>query len=279
MKYPITAVALAAGLAAGSPAQAQTFLDNLKALKASVKALSGKPAATPPAAGAPQQAPPSADETEGAEMLSAADLVDDPSDSALERVAVVPRRVATFDVLGFRLGMTPREFSRVSRRQKVYRAADPSFAGSFEVEAARLTNEKLNRPVMKRSKSNLVRAVGNARGKGQLSFDFTLEPTGPKLSKLYYALKTNGQTKAQIESALAAKYGPFDRAQDGALYWCASMKGCQFVEKEDRLRVWIGDNSMSMQLYRSFDYLDRAKATLVARANQIAAQAGKPVAF
>jgi hypothetical protein len=279
MRKNMVLIVATAAVAAGTPVQAQSIVDSFKSLKSSFKALTNKPAASPEAENAAQQVDQLPANQDGADIVSVAELVDDPSDSALENAALVRRQVATFDVLGFRLGMTPREFSRVAKKRKIYRAQTPSFSGSLEVEAARLANEKLNRPVTKRSKFNLVRAYGVTKDKGQINVDFALEQTGPKLSKLWYSLKTNGQTKAQIEASLIAKYGPFDRAQNDALYWCASMKGCQFVENEDRLRVWIGDSDMSIELYRSSGYENRTKAALVARSNQIAAQAGKPVAF
>ena len=101
-------------LAAAMPAQGQSILDTVHQLRSTIGQLGGRrPVPVPPAdASTPTSTPPAA----GGGMIPASVLVDDMSDTALEHVPLVQRRVITFDVRGLRLGMSAREVARIADR-------------------------------------------------------------------------------------------------------------------------------------------------------------------
>lgn len=278
MKQGLKIVAIAAVMSSAAPASAQSIIDNFNSLKASLKALGKKPSLTPAASSDIDQSQQSVDAEGGTALISATVIGDDPSDTALERVALAPRQIATFDLLGFKLGMSPREVGRVASKRKVYQSRDPQLQGSFEVQATALANQSLSRPVSARSRSRPQFVYGITKDRGQVTFEFAPEASGPKLELISYTAPLNGQTKAQLQTALAAKYGAPEVSSFGKLYWCQGMRNCQSAPG-DKLSVFIGETTVDMALSRSVQYHDQVQAALKARASQIAAQKGKPVAF
>ena len=128
-------------LAAAMPAQGQSILDTVHQLRSTIGQLGGRrPAPVPPADTSTLTSTPPA--TGGGGMIPASVLADDTSDTALEHVPLVQRRVITFDVRGFRLGMSAHEVARIADRQGFRRRPIDALltSGSFEVEAARLAN-------------------------------------------------------------------------------------------------------------------------------------------
>lgn len=278
MKRKLQIVALATVISSAAPANAQSIVDNFNSLKASLKALGRKPSAAPAASLNADQAQQPADADAEPALIGDSLIADDPSDTALEGVALAPRQISTFDLLGFKLGMSPREVGRVARKRKVYQSRDPQLQGSFEVQATALANERLSRSVFARSKSNPKFVYGITKDRGQVNFEFAPEASGPKLELITYTALLNGQTKSQVQAALTAKYGVPEVSALGKLFWCQGMRNCQSASG-DTFSVFFGETTVDMALSRSNQYHDQIRASLNARASQIAAQKGKPVAF
>jgi hypothetical protein len=214
------------------------------------------------------------------DLIPASALVDDPSDSALEQTAIQPRRVQTFDIMGYKLGMSPREVIRISRKVKSYRRWNSIFltTGTFELEASRRANYQLNRPVAKSSKVQISKTQGFLPDGSSMLLTFTLEPSGPKLSEIAYTTKLNGMSEEQFISAATAKYGPYDGKV--LLYaWRNGVRDMLRQGKEPYLFVSVDGGTVNMTLHQSSDYLNAAEAKLKARAQEIAAKEGSGVRF
>lgn len=267
-----------------APSQAQSIFDTLKQLKETARQLGGK--RTPPpatnaaaSAGGPESSR-RASPDQDAELVPASALAEDATDSRLENGTIALRKVETFDVLGFRLGMTPREVARVAGRQHFRRGPNDvvDTTGSFEVEATALANQQLNRPTTARSRTYLLRTEGSTPDGSHIALTFTLEPSGPRLSLIQYRARLNGMTKAQFAAALVKKYGPY-LPGGGSFVW---------VNPPATLGVWypspslfgiVSESSASLDLSAAQKYRDEMKRRLEARAQQIAASKGSGVRF
>ncbi len=274
---PMAAALLLAMAPAAAPAQ--SLLQSFRNLKNSINQLSrpAKPAgaATDTAASpAPTTESATADE---AAMVPAIALTEDSSDSRLEATGLTNGRVRSFDVLGFKLGMSPREVSRIASRRGIHRgAAAAQLSGSFDLEATSLANVQLNKAVIRHSPTYLATAFGTSNRGESFIFSFTLEPTGPKLSRLVMEAKLNGQTPEQVRSALFAKYGkPGEdwRWCDGS---CSNVLG---PPSSAHLDYNIFGSTLTLTLDAGKAYATGAQKALEARAQQIAAKHGDGVRF
>ena len=279
MKRISSVLALMTFLAA--PVQGQSIVDTFKQLRSTVKQLGGEP--KPPGQRGSEKASatgPATQADDGA-MVSAAMLVDDPSDTAIESTPLVARRVASFDIRGFRLGMSPREVGRIGDRQRFRRRWNDLLltSGTFEVEAARVANFRLNRPVEKTSKVQLKASQGIDPDGNEVKLEFTLEPTGPKLSRIEYRARLDGTTASQAFDALSRRYGPpNDRNDDGIQRSWSNARGP--VDNSSPSLVAIVDGGrMALTLTQSVDYEQAAKKRLDDRAQAIAAARGGGVRF
>lgn len=273
--------ALLAATAVGSPAQAQTIVDTFRQLKGTLRQIGGRAApaaARDPQADRSQTAGPVTAETDETRMVPATALADDPSDTALERVATVPRRVATFDVRGFRLGMSPREVGRIGDRERFRRRWNSVFltSGDFEVEATRIADYQLNRPARASSKAQLKAVQAFDPAGAELKLEFTLEPGGPRLSDLTYTARLDGSTRDQAIAALVARYGP--PTGNGLTVWWADSARAVDLDSP-RLSAVIDGSSMTLFLRQSPNYVQAARKRLNDRAQQIAAARGGGVRF
>lgn len=227
---------------------------------------------------APSLAALAVQQVDDGQMVPASALASDPSDTALEQIATVPRRVGSFDIRGLKLGMSPREVGRIGDRQKFRRRWNSLLltSGSFEVEAARAANLQLNRPVEEISKPQLKAVEAFDPAGNQLKLEFTLEPSGPKLSDITYTAKLNGMTKDQTVAALTTKYGP-PSANGLTIQW--NNKRSFSDNTSPTLNVVIDGNSMTLFLRQSVAYGLAAKKRMDERAQQIAATNGGGVKF
>ncbi len=266
------------------PARAQSIFDTVHQLRSTIGQLGGKRrppagATTDPTTSA--QVTPGGAASGGGGMVPSSVLVDDASDSALERAPLVQRRVATFDVRGLKLGMSPREVGRIADREGFKRRLNDTLltSGSFEVEAARMANQRLNRQVAKTSSLQLKVVQGVDAAGDRLGLEFTLEPSGPKLSRIEYNTRLDGSTRAQTIAALVRKYGPLapPRAAPESISWSNATKALDNSSPE--LIAVIDDDSMALSLTQSVDYGQAARKRLEDRAQQIAATRGGGVKF
>ncbi len=277
----LTVAASVAVVPAAAPAQ--SIFDTFKNLKNTVRQLGGAkqqdaPAASPPADRAAAEA--SAPATEGApaqpQLVPDLAFSEDQSDTQLTTTTLAKGRVQSFDILGFRLGMSPREVARVAGKRGVHRGVvGPSFSGSFELEATGIANVQLNKPIIKRSRSYLETAFGESDRGEQFIFTFTLEPGGPKLSRLNYEARLNGQTPEQVHSALIAKYGPLT----DSYRWCSDGCGMLGARTAPFMTMNIFNSKLTLTLDAGQRYSDNARRVLEARAQQIAAKRGDGVRF
>jgi hypothetical protein len=285
MRAQIVAIALTAGISGAAPAEAQSIVDTFRQLKSTFKQ-AGELAGGKPKVGAvsAMSAAPSAQTAAvgdvETDLVPASALADDPSDSAIEQTPLMPRRVETFDVLGYKLGMSPREALRISGKKGVYRKWNSTFltSGSFEVEAARIANYQLNRPVEASSKSQVKVASGVTMDGSSIYLTFTLEPTGPKLSNIEYTAKRNGSTEEKIVADLVRKYGNYDTKR--LVYaWRNGAKEPAQESRNASMLAGMEESTVSITLSQSSDYQIRARKALEQRAQAVAAQKGGGVAF
>ena len=274
-------VAVLAIALTGAPVEAQTIFQTLTNLRATVQQLSGHPAnpqgpsPTPRSAAvtapAVHQPPPA--------VIPAVALSEDPSDSRLEGTPLIASKVETFDVLGFKLGMSPREVARIAARNEIYSGpGGAQLTGSFDMEAAEIANRELVRPTETRSKTYVATAFGESRRGESFIFHFTLESTGPKLSRLNMEAKLNGQTAEQIRAAFISKYGPITPTNNPYrfLIWGDS---CMAPNCKAVLEASVFGSKISIKLDRGTAYENQMRAALEARSKEVAAKHGTGVRF
>lgn len=275
-------------VALATPATGQSLGDTFNQLRSTIRQLGGgkargaSPTAPEQIAMATAAATAQADDTaEATEMVPASVVVDDPSDTGLERAAILPRRVETFDVRGFKLGMSPREVGRIAKRERFRRRWNSVFqtTGTFELEAARLANQKLNRPVERSSKSQLSKVQAFDPAGNEVNVEFTLEPAGPRLSRLTYNAKLDGSTPVQAGSALVKRYGNATEGQPGLghMSWRNSARAYDLASP--RLNAVIDEDSIMLFLDQSVDYGKEAFRHMEARAAELAASRGGGLRF
>ncbi len=266
-----------------TPARSQTILDTMRQLRSTVRQLGGKPKtadSVPTDPTAVSQGDQGLQKDDKA-MVPTTVLVDDRSDTKLAATALVPRRVATFDVRGLKLGMSPREVGSIADGQHFRRRWNSQFGttGSFEVEATALANRQLDKAVDAGAKTELKYTQAFDPEGDELKCEFTLEPSGPKLSRIEYRAKLDGLTQAQAQAALARKYGlPTGNLDDVMLRsWSNATK---FGDgSSPSLYSAIDAGMMSLTLSQSSDYTNAAQRRLLDRAQQIAAARGGGVRF
>lgn len=267
-----------------APARAQSAVDTFRQLKATVRQLGGRRATGADGQSRTQPSPtppsPAADGADGA-MVPASVTVDDASDSALAQTPLVARRVATFDVRGFKLGMSPRELGRVADRQHFRRRWNDLFLtqGTFEVEATRLANFQLNRPVNRTDKAQLKSVQGSDPAGAVVTFEFTSEPSGPKLSRMVYVARLDGATRQQTIDALVAKYGTPVKKDLSIDYMAWSDTSSPLDTSSPTLSAIVDGSRMTLTLTQSLDHQQAARGRLAARAREIAASRGGGVKF
>jgi hypothetical protein len=275
----LTIVMALSMLTAAMPAQAQGLLGTLKSIKSQVETMTRPKAPTAQTPTTTQAATAGDPATqEGDAMFSMATL-DDASDSALSTSSLRRNDVMSYDLLGFKLGMTPREVGRVGDKKRIRRVMGPSVTGDFDLEATRIANRSLSRRVSDRSKRQLAIAYGQLPDGGRVQLDFALEQTGPKLSLMTYNTKPQGQSREQIRAALIAKYGQPDWDMGYQMFWCNGIPKCSGGYDQPRFQVFMDDTQVMFTLNRGSAYTKRVDAALNARAAEIAGRNGKPLAF
>ncbi|RYY18159.1 MAG: hypothetical protein EON55_00170 [Alphaproteobacteria bacterium] len=265
-----------------APVGAQSLTDSFRQLKQTVRQLGGRGVPDGDAANTNTAAEPSGQIDDGttADLVPASALVDDASDSNLDRLPVVRRRVESFDILGFRLGMSPREVGRIAHRQGVRRQPTTIYAvtGSFELEATRLANAQLDEQVARHSRNYLRNTGGVTRDGTSVSFTFTLQPSGPKLSGIDYKAKRNGVPDQELVASLERKYGPHD-ARTSDYVWSNGASTVAGRNAGATLFVNFGGPTVDMKLSASNDYVVEARKSLEDRAAQIARRKGGGIKF
>lgn len=271
-------------LVATTPADAQSLAESFRQLKDSVRQLGGRRADPVEITSANQQEgaaqKPSDAASDGTDLVPAVALVEDASDTALEHVPIIRRRVESFDILGFKLAMSPREVNRIARRQGIRRQWNTIYTvtGSFELEATRLANVQLNDAITKRSRNYVRNTGGLTRDGSSILFTFTLEPAGPKLSQIDYKAKRDGMDEDQLLASMERKYGPRD-AKTSDLIWSNGAATIKAQDTGAKMLVIRGGTTVDMTLRASNDYVAAARRRLENRALEIAQLRGRGVKF
>lgn len=212
-------------------------------------------------------------------FVPATALVEDASDTSLAQMAA-SKRVESFEVRGLRLGMSPREVGRIAGKNGFRRRWNDGilFTGSFDLEAARAANYKLDRPISKTSRSYLRSTQGVDHDGSELKLEFILWPTGPRLSRIEYRAKLDGTTKEQFLSALRAKYGQWDDA--GLTYkWNNGATTPGERNSNAEMHVILGSNAATFFLESAVNDSLAAKKKLADRAQQLAGSKGNGIRF
>lgn len=272
-------------LASASPTRAQSIFDNLKQLKNSIQQLGNSgPQNKKGSAPAPQASSSVGASTvgeEGADMFPASAFSEDSSDTNLEAKTLLVRRPDTFDIRGFKLGMSPKEAFRVANKAGFRRRWNDTYmtTGSFDLEAKRIANYQLNKPISDHSKTyaHIVTAV--ARDGSSIQLTFTLEPVGPRLSTIGYNAKADGMTKEQFAAAIIKKYGVADINSGGGWTWQGGSKNFFAPSSSAVMVALFSESGATFDLHQSGDYSAAMKKALDARAQQIASSRGGGVKF
>ena len=149
----------------------------------------------------------------------------------------------------------------------------------LEVEPASLANRSLDRPIEKSSKVQLRVVQGVDAAGDELKCEFTLEPAGPRLSRLEYRAKLNGTAQDQAFQALARKYGPPSGHYDDAISRSWSNAVGPVDNSSATLFAFVDGSLVALTLTQSPDYVQTARKRLEARAQQLAASRGGGVRF
>lgn len=275
-------VAALVTVATVTPASGQTIGDTFKQFRSTLRQLGGAKQPKSDGTATPTTGTATTEATgDDMSMVPASVLVDDQSDTRLEGAPVAARRVETFDVRGFRLGMSPREAGRVAQRERFRRRWNSVFqtTGSFELEATRLANQKLNRPIERSSKVQLSKVQAFDAAGNEINLEFTLEPVGPRLSRLTYNAKLNGTTPAQAGAALVGRYGRPIEGQPGTGHMSWKNSAEPYDPTTPRLGAVIDEDSIMLFLDQSTNYGKEAYRRIEARASEIASSRGGGVRF
>lgn len=266
------------------PAPAQSLLDNLRNLRSTVKGLTSSPKPTAPSTASSVSAPaqPQQMKDEADELVPMSALADDPSDTVLEQTSIRAGDPMSFDVLGLKLGMSPREVRRVSKKKKIYKDGYPKLSGDFEFEATVLANTALSKAVKDRSKFYWRGGYAKPSNGAYMNLETILTPQGPQLSLVSYNPPLEGQTPEEFLAALKAKYGSptVSNAAWKTYIWCSRGAPCDSAfGPKPTLYVQIGKTSADMTLFIGQEGKRAADAALERRAVAIRGATGRKAAF
>lgn len=205
----------------------------------------------------------------------------DTSDTSLSSQTLRTGDVSTFDILGFKLGMAPREITRVARQVNMVRKyRRPSLINSFEALATQEANRTLSQPLPVPAGQVIVQEIGVTPDGSHMEINFYATPEGSRASSYKYSTKPNGQTRDQLRQAIIAKYGKPDWDMGYQMFWCGGVPECRNVPKgNDRMKVYMSDDAIVFELRRADNYDAKIKKALTDRAKAIAVAASKPMAF
>ena len=134
---------------------------------------------------------------------------------------------------------------------------------------------------MDRTSSVQLKVVQGVDAAGdRISCEFTLEPSGPKLSRLEYATRLDGSSRQQAVEALVRKYGALTRTRMTApddVSWSNAIGPLD--NSSPTMNAVIDQDRMTLFLVQSVDYGQTARRRLEERAQQLAAARGGGVRF
>jgi len=274
-------------LLVSQPASAQNIFQTVRDLKSTVKQLTKpKSSVAPSVTTASTTAPQDADAgDEAGDLVSFSALASDPSDSQLELAAIRPGDPMSFDVLGLKLGMSPREVRRVSKKKKIKRGVGyPDQSGDFELEATKKANSTLSKKVSDSSKWQWRGGYAKPANGAYMHISTILTPRGPKVSDVIYTPSMEGQTQEEFLAALKQKYGQPTRSAGTGMWryalWCTpGAKKCEEYSDKPVLHVAYSDRDVKMKLFMGMDAEKAAEAAIEQRAVQIRSNTGRKVAF
>mgnify|MGYP001342445374 CR=1 FL=1 len=267
------------------PLKAQSIFDTIREIKNIADGMKRKQDAPKAASNSIQNE--SANENY---ILSDSDpIADDLIETSLSEMPIQKTNPETFDILGLKLGMSPREVIKISKKNKIFRRGSPSTTGTFELEATRIANRSLSKPISTTSKVIISGASGLTQNGGEISLRFYNMPSGPILGEIKYKAKLNGQTWEGFKQSLASKYGNPTVSTKGYmenefLAWCSSSAACRpnsitYTPKGPQLTVIDFGESIEFRLESGRQLYEAEQAALKARAAEIAAQRGGGVNF
>lgn len=206
----------------------------------------------------------------------------DASDSSLADQTIENQQPVTFDIKGFKLGMSPREVARVSKARHIYANDFPAQrSGTFELEAARAANRSLSKPIKKSSESVWRGQTGDDDRGNHIAFKTTLLTRGPVLSHIYYTFPLEGQTKDQFVQDLISKYGEPSSISGNRYLWNSpAEKKNVAIATKPFLQVEIGGiPGVRMTLDYGTDFTDAARMEFDKRVASILASTGRKADF
>lgn len=212
------------------PAQAQGILDSLRGLKKTAEqlesTLSGKTGQAPEAARSGQSA--RGDTTEDG-LIGVSELSSDTFDTNLANQPPLPGDVTSFDIRGFKLGMSPREVRRVARKERFRATVAPTTSIGWDARVIEEANKGLSKKLRADPKSIWVGQIGADSLQNSIELRSTLTRAGSVVIKIEYRFRSESQTSEEIQAAAIKKYGqPCRNPNDvdkSSLYWGVCKSG------------------------------------------------------
>lgn len=228
-------------ITSSSPAMAESIFDSLNGLKRSVdelgSVLSAKPA---PKTGADQAGVGAADEASNDNLLGVSDESFDTFDTNLGDRPFDPNDVLSFEVRGFKLGMSPREVRRIARREGFKASIAPLTSADWDYRVTKAANETLSRKLADSSKRIWTGQNGTDDSGNFVSLRSSITKAGSLVTSISYEFVSEGQTRAEIQQAVIEKYGSPCLEEVGYVYW-GTCTSSGYVDKNfPNLTLYVG---------------------------------------
>lgn len=201
-------------------------------------------------------------------------------DTQLELSSLAVGDIRTFDISGFKLGMSLKEANRVARKSGYQRMPlrghrNFSFEGRARLKANYSLSQKLPIPRFVQEDSGAI-----ASGGRKLIIDWLPTAQGIRIHKLSYEAPTEGNDPATILAQLEQKYGPATTRRGNELTWCSgNIRDCSgFVTEKPKMVASVGAK-LRIHIHGGTLAEERNEQAIKARAAQLASSQARPVSF
>lgn len=207
------------------------------------------------------------------------------TDTNLESLPLRALVVPSFDISGFKLGMSLNEANRVAKKQGFqagFRTTNYSFEGRALLIANNRLSKKLAFPAFVPETSNV-----EAKGERKVRIDWLPTAQGIRITRLSYNVPTEGNNKESIVAQLVAKYGkPTKTDENGSsgtvtMRWCsAGETDCSwFGNQLPMMEASVSSSSLGLGLSEGHAIENANERAIAARADELSRGNAKPLSF
>lgn len=179
---------------------------------------------------------------------------DDVYETSLASEPIVPNDVRSFDVRGFKLGMSPREIRRVARREGIKAKSLPITSLDWNATVTENANQSLGvRSPIRRTQIWREQSGGDRFGNSIFLKASLRREGGSELTTIDYSFKAEGQTRDEIRSALIKKYGKPCTNTDTSMAWgvCSKEPFDRGVDRNSPFMTMEFNGAFGPQLFLS----------------------------